>query len=243
MTWAITLFALLATFTSAVPRPDLRQIAQDAEAELDADDKPLTVAAPERPAGVPVDVPQDLPAKIQACSDLLAKDPPAPCVPPPPADTCKPVQTQARWRLVPSGQWPAIKDDLKPESAITAIDRTLRYWKARGGQCAQIGTHRLVKAEQLAAGLAQLRELISAMRDPSELAKQIDLRFEVYESLPDAAPQGQITGYFAPDIPLRTTGGPGKVPVLGRPKDLVRNPDPNACPRFGRMENDRFGRE
>ncbi|MBI3547778.1 MAG: MltA domain-containing protein [Elusimicrobia bacterium] len=180
----------------------------------------LGVAAPDRVPAVGDPAPieaaargnEDLDACLKTLDEERARTPPtsSPTQPPPP---------KPGWRVVEPGALPDLRDSLETASLLEAAARTRAYWNGRSDTVSIGGD--AYPAEHVARSLDALIELVRSNPDPAALKAGIEARFRVYQSMPgDGTEHGKATGYYTPHLEIFERGGPGLVPIHGKPSDL-----------------------
>jgi membrane-bound lytic murein transglycosylase A len=115
---------------------------------------------------------------------------------------------------------PALVDDGDRASLVAAVDESVRYFaRLPEERPLAFGTTTRTAGEMRAA-MEALAAFLARGPSATELAAELRRRFTVYRATP---PGGVLfTGYYLPTLPARATRDAAfRVPVLGRPPDLV----------------------
>lgn len=126
-------------------------------------------------------------------------------------------------RFIPSKPeaLPPFLDDLDRASAIEANRRTRAYWTSLPADREVAIGDRRYRASELLRGLESLGRLLEASGDPDVLRRSILETFDVFQSVAeDGRPEGTITGYYEPEMPIQAARGPGLFPLYARPPEL-----------------------
>ncbi|MEB2283168.1 MAG: MltA domain-containing protein [Myxococcales bacterium] len=133
---------------------------------------------------------------------------------------CTPTRRSPRGPLHPLAALPAFADDGDRASLVAAIGESIGYFsRLPPDRPIAFGTTTRT-AEEMRAAMADLVDFLARTPSTAELAAEVGRRFEVYR----AGPAGQVafTGYYLPTLPARETRDTRfRIPVLGRPADLV----------------------
>jgi membrane-bound lytic murein transglycosylase A len=115
---------------------------------------------------------------------------------------------------------PSVTDDGDRASLAAAAGESLRYFeRLPPDRVVTFGTTKRTAAE-MRTGMKGLLALLATDPSPAVLAAELGRRFEVYRATAPA--EVLFTGYYLPTLPASTTrNGHFRIPVLGRPPDLV----------------------
>ncbi|MBI4386453.1 MAG: MltA domain-containing protein [Elusimicrobia bacterium] len=155
---------------------------------------------------------------IEKCARSLPPQPlPAPPLPP---------QVRRRvLRPVPERGFPAFEDDLDRAGLLLAIGRTRAFWSSQPPQrSVELGARRTT-ADHLLRSLAALEATLAVHGDGASLRAALQARFDLFEAVAtDGKPEGTITGYYSPEIPVSARPSSLSVPIHARPADLIKIP-------------------
>ncbi|MCC6765819.1 MAG: murein transglycosylase A [Deltaproteobacteria bacterium] len=115
---------------------------------------------------------------------------------------------------------PAFVDDGDRASLAAAVGESVRYFARLPADRPLAFGPTTYTAGEMRAALEGVAELLTRAPSAAELAVELGRRFDVYR----VAPPGGVTftGYYLPILPARATRDARfRVPVLGRPSDLV----------------------
>lgn len=115
---------------------------------------------------------------------------------------------------------PAFRDDADRESLTAAVRESLRYFERLPDDRSVTFGSAAIPARAMRGAMADLLALLATKPAPEALAAELDRRFVAFRA---AAPAGVLfTGYYLPTLAARATREARfRVPVLGRPPDLV----------------------
>ncbi len=133
---------------------------------------------------------------------------------------CSPLLRQGASPLQPLAALPPVADDTDRASLLTAARESLRYFERLPVDRELAFGTAVRSAGEMRAAAASLVDLLASDPSPEVLAAELGRRFVAHRA---EAPGGVVfTGYYLPELPARTARDQRhRVPVLGRPPDLV----------------------
>ena len=139
----------------------------------------------------------------------------------------EPAPSDVGLQWVPEDRWPAITDDLDPESFAEACRYGSDYLLELPPDRTFVfdGEHRT--AAELAAGLSRASAVLARFTDTAALSNALKAEFNLYRSVGrDRRGEVLLTGYYEPLLEARHIPEPPFVyPVYGVPDDLVTVPN------------------
>lgn len=125
-------------------------------------------------------------------------------------------------RPLPPGGLPLPLDDLSRASALEAARRSRRYWSERSpGQGVTIAGRRY-DARRLVKSFEALESLLAGSLEASELRREIEERFDVYQAFAGGGSSGMVTAYYDPVLAVSRFSSPDWAALHSRPPELIR---------------------
>jgi membrane-bound lytic murein transglycosylase A len=133
---------------------------------------------------------------------------------------CTPLRRPAGELVRPVATMPSLRDDGDSVALAAAVSESARYFaRLPPDRVVPFGSMSRTAAEMRAA-MESFAAFLASRPTPAAIAAEIPRRFETYRATP--ASGVLFTGYYLPTLSARTQRDPRfRIPVLGRPPDLV----------------------